>query len=139
MFYNPALSPPSPPCLSFSILCGSVHFSHECLSSQTPLGSSLLLLNTNKICTTQVGQGARAQRDKRPTHCSVAMAVNLPLLTFLKLGVDGPGRAGGGLCSSPWPLALAEEHNSGSQSPTPAPMLRSGSTAFPQWPICLWE
>lgn len=71
--------------LSFSILFGSVHFSLECLSSQTPLCSGLPLLNTNKTRTTQVEQGARAQCDKRLTHYSITTAVNCPLLTLRQL------------------------------------------------------
>lgn len=71
--------------LSFSILFGSVHFSLECLSSQLPLCSGLPLLNTNKTRTTQVEQGARAQRDKRLTRHSITTAVNCPLLTLRRL------------------------------------------------------
>lgn len=71
--------------LSFSILFGSVHFSLECLSSQTPLCSGLPLLNTNKTHTTQVEQGARAQRDKWLTHHSITTAVNCPLFTLHRL------------------------------------------------------
>lgn len=79
------LSPPSPASLSLSILFGSVHFSLECLFSQTSLCSSLPLLNTNKIHTTQVEQGARAQCDKRLTHHSITSAVNCPLFTLCRL------------------------------------------------------
>lgn len=71
--------------LSLSILFGSVHFSLECLSSQTSLCSSLPLLNTNKTHTTQVKQGARAQCDKRLTHHSITRAVNCPLFTLCRL------------------------------------------------------
>lgn len=81
------LSPPSPASLSLSlsILFDSVHFSLECLSSQTSLCSSLPLLNTNKTHTTQVEQGARAQCDKRLTHHSITRAVNCPLFTLCRL------------------------------------------------------
>lgn len=115
VFYNLAPSPPSPACLSlsFSILFGSVHFSLECLSSQTPLCSGLPLLNTNKTRTTQVEQGARAQCDKRLTHHSITTAVNCPLCTLRQLPgtVAQPGSRG--MC---WPTTGWDGQN---QQPLP--------------------